>query len=211
MANNRMDRFDAMRVFTRVVERRSFIARRRGSRPAALDRDRRRKGSWKHVSACACWSAPRGRCSPTLDGEAHYRRCLSLIADLEDAEGRVRRRQAEGLVAARGAGHAGASFPAAEPAGLFRAISGHRNQHERKRPLDRPRSAKASTACCASAHLPDSDMIARPVVMLERLTCAAPPISSATAPPTDPDDLDGHRMVGLRSLTTGRSAADGIH
>src|SRR5258708_31955328 len=24
--------------------------------------------------------------SPTLDGEAYYRRCLSLIADLEDAE-----------------------------------------------------------------------------------------------------------------------------
>jgi hypothetical protein len=25
--------------------------------------------------------------SPTLDGEAYHRRCLSLIADLEDAEG----------------------------------------------------------------------------------------------------------------------------
>ena len=53
-------------------------------------------------------------------------------------------------------------------------------------------------------HLPDSDMIARPVVTLERLTCAAPSYLARYGTPTDPDDLDGHRMIGLRSLTTGR-------
>jgi hypothetical protein len=38
-----MDRFDAMRVFTRIVERRSFTKGGR-SRPAALLRYRRRQG-----------------------------------------------------------------------------------------------------------------------------------------------------------------------
>ena len=132
-----MDRFDAMRVFTRVVERRSFSL-------AAEDLGLPRSTVTDAVKALEARLGVRllerttRQVRPTLDGEAHYRRCLSLIADLEDAEGRVRRRQAEGSVAARGAGHAGASFPAAEPAGLFRAVSRHRDQHERKRPLDRP-------------------------------------------------------------------------
>jgi DNA-binding transcriptional LysR family regulator len=53
-------------------------------------------------------------------------------------------------------------------------------------------------------HLPDSDMIARQVAMLERLTCAAPNYFERHGRPTDPGALDGHRMIGLRSLTTGR-------
>jgi len=53
-------------------------------------------------------------------------------------------------------------------------------------------------------HLPDSDMIARQVVVLERLTCAAPNYLARYGTPADPDALDGHHMIGLRSLTTGR-------
>jgi DNA-binding transcriptional LysR family regulator len=52
-------------------------------------------------------------------------------------------------------------------------------------------------------NLPDSDMVARRVGMLERLTCAAPDYLDRFGVPTDPDRLDGHRMIGLRSLTTG--------
>jgi DNA-binding transcriptional LysR family regulator len=53
-------------------------------------------------------------------------------------------------------------------------------------------------------HLSDSDMIARRVAVLERLTCAAPNYLERYGVPDDPDALGGHRMVGLRSLTTGR-------
>jgi DNA-binding transcriptional LysR family regulator len=34
-------------------------------------------------------------------------------------------------------------------------------------------------------------------------TCAAPDYLERFGMPADPDSLDGHRMVGLRSLTTG--------
>src|SRR5437899_7610408 len=80
-----MDRFDAMRVFTRVVERRSFtlaaedLALRRSTVTDAVKQLEKRLGvrllqrTTRHVS-------------PTLDGEAYHRRCLALIADLEDAE-----------------------------------------------------------------------------------------------------------------------------
>src|ERR1700709_873276 len=81
-----MDRFDAMRVFTRVVERRSFSL-------AADDLGLPRSTVTEAVKTLEArlrvglaGGATR-QVRPTLDGEGHYRRCLSLIADLEDAEG----------------------------------------------------------------------------------------------------------------------------
>src|SRR3978361_1053052 len=81
-----MDRFEAMRVFSRVVERRSFT----------LAADALGVQRWTVTDAVKSLEARLGvrllerttrQVRPTLDGEAHYRRCLSLIADLEDAEG----------------------------------------------------------------------------------------------------------------------------
>src|SRR5271168_2787045 len=80
-----MDRLDAMGVFSRVVERRSFtlaaqdLGLPRSTVTDAVKQLEARLGvrllrrSTRHVS-------------PTLDGEAYYRRCLNLISDLEDAE-----------------------------------------------------------------------------------------------------------------------------
>jgi Bacterial regulatory helix-turn-helix protein, lysR family/GMC oxidoreductase len=81
-----MDRFDAMRVFARVVERRSFSL-------AADDLGLPRSTVTDAVKALEARLGVRllerttRQVRPTLDGEAHYRRCLSLISDLEDAEG----------------------------------------------------------------------------------------------------------------------------
>jgi DNA-binding transcriptional LysR family regulator len=52
-------------------------------------------------------------------------------------------------------------------------------------------------------NLPDSDMVARRVTLLERLTCAAPAYLERHGTPTDWQTLEGHRMVGIRSMTTG--------
>src|SRR5258708_22537096 len=92
-----MDRFEAMRVFTRVVERRSFTL-------AAQDLGVPRSTVTDAVKSLEARLGVRllerttRQVSPTLDGEAHYRRCLSLIADLEDAEGAFRGAQPKGLV-----------------------------------------------------------------------------------------------------------------
>ena len=81
-----MDRFDAMRVFTRVMERRSFSL-------AAEDLGLPRSTVTDAVKTLEARLGVRllerttRQVRPTLDGEAHYRRCLSLISDLEDAEG----------------------------------------------------------------------------------------------------------------------------
>src|SRR6218665_2961973 len=81
-----MDRFEAMRVFSRIVERRSFtlaaedLGLPRSTVTDAVKQLARRLGvrllqrTTRHVG-------------PTLDGEAYYRRCVAILADIEDAEG----------------------------------------------------------------------------------------------------------------------------
>src|SRR6195256_2041178 len=85
LANNPMDRFDAMRVFTRVVERRSFtlaakdLGLPRSTVTDAVKQLEARLGVQLLQRKTRQVSAP-------LDGRAFHRRCLALIADLEDAE-----------------------------------------------------------------------------------------------------------------------------
>src|SRR5258707_5100041 len=105
-----MDRFDAMRVFTRVVERRSFSL-------AANDLGLPRSTVTDAVKSLEARLGVRllerttRQVSPTLDGEAHYRRCLSLIADLEDAEGAVGGAQPKGPLPFEGQGKPAPRFP----------------------------------------------------------------------------------------------------
>lgn len=81
-----MDRFDAMRLYTRVVERRSFTL-------AANDMEVPRSTVTKVISSLEARLGVRllhrttRVVRPTLDGEAYYRRCLDILEDIEDAEG----------------------------------------------------------------------------------------------------------------------------
>ena len=80
-----MDRFDAMRVFTRIVECRSFTQ-------AADDLGLPRSSATDAVKALEARLGVRllqrttRHVSPTLDGEAYYQRCLRVIAEVEDAD-----------------------------------------------------------------------------------------------------------------------------
>jgi DNA-binding transcriptional LysR family regulator len=92
-----MDRFDAMRVFTRIVERRSFTQ-------AADDLGLARSSVTDAVKGLEARLGVRllrrttRQVSPTLDGEAYYRRCVNVIADIEDAEGAFVGAKPSGLV-----------------------------------------------------------------------------------------------------------------
>src|SRR6516164_11147387 len=92
-----MDRFDAMRVFTRVVERRSFTL-------AADDLGLPRSTVTDAVKQLEARLGVRllerttRQVNPTLDGEAYHRRCLALIADLEEAESAFSGTNPKGLV-----------------------------------------------------------------------------------------------------------------
>ncbi len=200
IANKLLDRFDAMRVFTRVVERRSFtlaaedLGPPRSTVTDAVKQLEARLGvqllqrTTRHVG-------------PTLDGEAYHRRCLALIADLEDAE---------------------AAFGGAKPKGLLRVdVHGTLARHfvlprlpdflaeypaielymsEGDRLVDLVR--EGIDCVLRVGDLQDSDMVARRVAMLTEITCAAPAYIERFGMPASVDALDGHRMVGFRSSAT---------
>src|ERR1700684_2769966 len=117
-----MGRFDAIRACTRIVERRSFTQ-------AAEDLGLPRSSVTDAVKALEARLGVRllerttRQVSPTLDGEAHYRRCLSLIADLEDAEGAFGGAKPKGLVRLGGPGTRAGDFLGAGLRHFFSAYS----------------------------------------------------------------------------------------
>lgn len=197
-----MDRFDAMRVFTRVVERRSFSL-------AADDLGLPRSTVTDAVKSLEARLGVRllerttRQVRPTLDGEAHYRRCLSLISDLEDAEGAFGGARPKGLLRLEVQGTLARHFLLPNlPGFLAQYPEIEINMSESDRWIDLIR--EGVDCVLRFGHLPDSDMIARQVVVLERLTCAAPNYFARYGTPADAGALDGHYMIGIRSLTTGR-------
>ncbi|GAC1040091.1 LysR family transcriptional regulator [Rhizobium sp. No.120] len=196
-----MDRFDAMRVFCRVVERRSFTLAAEDTglpRSTVTDAIKQVEGrlgvrllqrTTRHVS-------------PTLDGEAYYQRCLRILSDIEDAEG---------------------AFAGAKPKGVLRVdVHGTLARHfvlpnlpsfletypdielqitEGDRFVDLIR--EGIDCVLRVGTLQDSDMIGRRVAMLEEVTLAAPAYVERFGMPAHPEKLDGHRMVGFRSSATG--------
>jgi DNA-binding transcriptional LysR family regulator len=197
-----MDRFETMLVFTRVVERRSFtlaaddLGLPRSTVTDAVKQIEARLGvrllerTTRHVA-------------PTLDGEAFHKRCLSLIADLEDAEGAFGGAKPKGLLRIEVQGTLARHFLLPGLPEFFSEYPDIEiNMSESDRWVDLVR--EGVDCVLRFGQLPDSDLIARRVTILERLNVAAPNYLERYGTPKNPDALDGHRMVGLRSLTTGR-------
>jgi DNA-binding transcriptional LysR family regulator len=197
-----MDRFEAMRIFTRVVERRSFTI-------AADDLGVPRSTVTDAVKTLEARLGVRllerttRTVRPTLDGEAHYRRCLALIADLEDAEGAFGGAKPKGLLRLEVQGTLARHFVVPSLPEFFAEYPDIEiSMSETERWVDLIR--EGVDVVLRFGQLPDSDMIAREVVVLRRLTCAAPNYLERHGTPVTPDALEGHRMIGLRSLTTAR-------
>jgi DNA-binding transcriptional LysR family regulator len=196
-----MDRLDAMRLFLRVVERRSFTQ-------AAHDSGIPRSTVTEAIQQLEARLGVRllqrttRTVRPTLDGEAYYRRCLNILDDIQEAEG---------------------AFSGAEPGGLLRVdVQGTIARHYLMPALPDffARYPKIELAMSESDRwvdpvqegfdcvlrfgvLPDSGLVARRLGMLQRLTCAAPAYLERFGTPTDIEALEGHRIVGIRRWTTG--------
>jgi DNA-binding transcriptional LysR family regulator len=195
-----VDRFETMRVFSRVVERRSFTL-------AAEDLGLPRSTVTDAVKSIEARLGVRllerttRHVRPTLDGEAYHRRCVALIADLEDAE---------------------SAFHGAKPKGLLRVdVHGTLARHfvwprlgeflsqypdieiyigEGDRLVDLVR--EGIDCVLRAGDLKDSDMIARQVALLEEVTCAAPSYLARRGAPSTVDALAGHSMVGFHPSGT---------
>lgn len=197
-----MDRFDAMRVFTRIVERRSFTL-------AADDLGLPRSTVTDAIKQLEARLGVRllqrttRTVSPTLDGEAYYQRCLAILADIEDAEGAFAGVRPKGPLRVDVHGTLARHFILPNlPAFLaaYPEIAFHMSEGDRLVDLIRE-----GIDCVLRVGIPqDSDMVARKVAMLEEVTLASPAYIAAHGMPDAPAGLaSDHRMVGFRSSATG--------
>jgi DNA-binding transcriptional LysR family regulator len=139
--------------------------------------------------------------TPTLDGEAYYRRCVAILDDVEDAEGAFRGAQPKGLLRIDVQGTLARHFLMPGLPEFFAQYPDiELSMSESDRWID---PVQEGVDCVLRyGQLPDSDLVARRVAMLERLTCASPAYLARFGTPATPDDLAGHRIVGIRALTT---------
>jgi DNA-binding transcriptional LysR family regulator len=196
-----MDRFDAMRLFTRVVDRRSFTQ-------AAHDLDIPRSTATQVIQqmeerlGVRLLQRTTRTVTPTLDGEAYYRRCLAILDDVEDAEGAFGGAAPKGTLRVEVQGTIARHFLMP---GLPQFFENYPDIEIAMSESERWVDVVREGVDCVLRYgtLQDSDLVARAVTMLERITCAAPAYLERYGCPQAPDDLANHRIVGLRSLTSG--------
>jgi DNA-binding transcriptional LysR family regulator len=199
-----MDRLDAMRLFTRVVERRSFT-------DAAHDLEVPRSTATQVIRqleerlGVRLLQRTTRTVRPTLDGEAYYRRCLAILDDVEDAEGAFSGAEPKGLLRIEVQGTLARHFLMP---GLPDFMARYPNVEIAMSEGDRWVDIVREGVDCVLRYgaLPDSDLIARTIAQLPRITCAAPAYLDRHGRPRSLDDLSGHHAVGLRSITTGALA-----
>ena len=192
-----MDRFDAMRVFSRVVERRSFtLAAEDTGLPRSTVTD-----AVKQLEArlgVRLLQRTTRHVSPTLDGEAYYQRCLSILADIEEAEGAFAGAKPKGLLRVDVHGTLARHFVLPSlPSFLetYPDIEFYMSEGDRLVDLVR----EGIDCVLRVGTLGDSDMVARRVAMLDEITLASPSYIAAFGKPDHPERLDTHRMVGFRA------------
>lgn len=197
-----MDRLAAMRLYTRVAERRSFSA-------AAADLGLPRSTATEAIRRLESDLGTRlldrttRHVAPTPDGEAYYRRCLSILADIDEAEGALRGGGPQGLlrIDAHGTLTRNLLLPHL-PAFLDRypEIELHIGQGDRLVDL-----LREGVDCVIRAGIPDdSGLIARRLTELAEVTVASPAYLARHGRPESLAELEGHVMIGFVSSRTGQ-------
>lgn len=92
-----MDRFQEMQAFVRIAERQSFTQAAEDLQIPRATITNLIKRMEQRLGARLLERTTR-TVRLTHDGEAHYRRCVRLIADLEEAEGSFRDTAPKGLL-----------------------------------------------------------------------------------------------------------------
>ena len=196
-----MDRLDAMRLFTRIVERRSFTL-------AAADLELPRSSATEAMKTLEGRLGVRllqrttRQVSPTLDGEAYYRRCLAILSEVEESESAFTGAQPTGLLKIDVHGTLARHFVLPGLPGFLEKYPGLRlHIGEGDRFVDLIR--EGIDCVLRVGALQDSAMVARRVGMLEESTFASPEYLRRYGEPRTPEDLDRHRMIGFVSSATG--------
>lgn len=196
-----MDRLDAMRLFVRLVERQSFTA-------AAADLGIPRstasevlRGLETRLGARLLERTTR-HVTPTLDGEDYYRRCVAILAEIEEAEAAMRDARPRGLLRIDAHPLLTRTFVLPHLPGFlarYPELDLQIGQGDRLVDLVR----EGIDCVIRSGEPEDSGMILRRLGTIAEITVASPAYIASHGMPATPDALDGHKMVGFVSSRTG--------
>ena len=199
-----MDRFNAMRVFTRIVELRGFAKAADSLQLPRASVTVLIKQLEAHLGVQLLQRTTR-QVSPTLDGAAYYQRCVQLLSDLEETEAvfSAARHNPKGLLRVE------------MPAGVGRLIViPALPQFTARYPLieleiglnDRPVDLIREGVDCVlrGGSALDDSLVARPLLMLDQITCASAGYLQHHGTPQCLADLEGHEMVEYVSSHSGK-------
>lgn len=198
-----MDRLDRMQLFVRVVDRRSFSA-------AAADLGLARSTATEAIKQLERQLGARlldrttRHVTPTLDGEAHYQRCLAILAEVDEAENAFRDAQPRGVLRVDAHGLLTRVF-----------LLPHLQAFMDRYPLldlqigqgDRLVDLVREGVDCVirAGAVTESGLIMRRLGTLREITCASPAYLERHGLPTSPDALEGHAAIGFLSSRTGQT------
>jgi len=199
-----MDRFNAMRVFTRIVELGGFAKAADSLQVPRASVTVLVKQLEAHLGVQLLHRTTR-QVSTTLDGAAYYRRCVQLLADLEETE----------AVFSAARQNPRGTLRVDMPAGIGRLIViPVLPEFTERYPLidleiglnDRPVDLIRDGVDCVlrGGQALDDSLVARPLVLVEQVTCASPGYIERMGMPTALADLEGHLMVEYFSSVTGK-------
>ncbi|MBT0623190.1 LysR family transcriptional regulator [Pseudomonas fluorescens] len=198
-----MDRFNAMRVFTRIVELGGFAKAADSLQLPRASVTVLIKQLEAHLGVQLLQRTTR-QVSPTLDGAAYYQRCVSLLADLEETEA---------VFATRGSPRGTLRVDMPSGIGRFLVIPALPEFSTRypnidleiglnDRPVDLIREG---VDCVLRGGLAlDDSLVARPLAMMDQVTCASPAYLQRFGVPANLEELAGHQVVEYFSSSSGK-------
>ncbi|ADG15142.1 LysR family transcriptional regulator [Paraburkholderia atlantica] len=197
-----MDRFEEMRVFVRIAERQSFTRAADDLQIPRATVTNLMKRLEQRLGARLLERTTRTvRLTP--DGDAHYQRCVRLIADMEEAEGAFSNVAPKGLLRVNVQGTLARHFVVpALPAFLERFPDIELMIGEDDRLVDLVR--EGIDCVLRAGVLQDSSMVGRRVAQLQQVTVASPAYLATYGEPADPGALSTHRAVNYVSSATGK-------
>ena len=200
-----MDRLQAMRLFTRIVELGSFsrAAEQLGLPRASATQIIQQLEAHLGVRLLARTTR---QVTPTVDGAGYYRRCLRILADLDDAEaefsqaahhpqGRIRIDLPDSfcrllLIPAL------PDFYTRYPLVRIEISVGDRQIDLIREGVD---------CVLRIGELRDSSLVARRLTLLDQVCCASADYIAAHGTPASLAELEHHRAVDYLSASTGKS------
>jgi len=196
-----LDHLDSLRLFIRVVERSSFTA-------AAADLGIPRSTATDTIRAleerlrARLLDRTTRHVSPTHDGQEFYTRCITILADIEDAETVLRDAEPHGLLRIDAPSLLTRTFLLPKlPEFLERYPRINLQFGQSDRLVDLVR--EGIDCAIRVGELADSGLVQRRLGSVQEVTVASPAYLKRHGTPRSIKDLQGHWMVGFISSRTG--------